>query len=290
MPFEPRSIQSLKLACPLFKPIFKYGGQGVPGVLASRTAGFATALHARYGGRAEGFRSQGLVYRRASLCLFVNRIYRQIRLTLTPRLQLSFQTSSQKVLNLSTHQTLQRILVPLQAAPLSLPPFPNPALKTAAISIWRRGSVPFLKAAIHPLEIPRVVQETSRLAAQVPTQMVQRLAARLERVETVRRFTPAPPPKEGQVSSLSTRFSQPFPMALPIPQITLNRMQAIRAEETQHEDPRSQRGMRKQISAPPSLDFAPYPPTDINIHRLADQVVQVINDRVTARQERFGKI
>jgi len=213
----------------------------------------------------------------------VNRIYRQIRLTLTPRLQLSFQTSAPQALKLSADQILQRFLVPL-------PSFPTPALKPAAISTWRSGTRPFLEEVVHPLEVRRVVQETSRLIAQVPTQMVQRLAARLERVETVRHLTQPPPHKDSQVRSISTRLSQPLPMALPIPQVALKRAQAIRLEESQHADPRSKRGVHNRVSASPSTDFAAYPPTDMNIHRLADQVVQVINDRVTARQERFGRI
>jgi hypothetical protein len=231
-----------------------------------------------------------LVYRRAALSLFVNRIYRPIQLAITPRLQLSFQASVRQVRNLSTNQTLERFLVPLQAALLSLPSFPTPALKPAAISTWRRGPAPFLEDSIHPLEVQRVVQETSRLTAQVPTQMVQRLAARLERMETVRYLIPAPPHKDGQGPSLSTRFAQPLPTALPVPQVTLNPMQAIRLEEDQSSDPRSPAAVRKQIGAPPLPNFAPYPPNDMSIHRLADQVVQVINDRVTARQERFGRI
>jgi hypothetical protein len=288
MKFVPGPTQSLKLARSPFKPIFTYGRRGVPGALASRLADFAAALQARYNGKSENFRSQGLVYRRASLGLFVNRIYRQIRLTLTPRLQLSFQTTPQQIFRLSANQTLQRFLFPVAAAPLTLPSFPAPALKPAAISVWRRGAPPFLEAGIHPLEIQRVVRETSRLISQVPAQMIQRLAARLERVETVRQYTPASQQKDSQALSASTRFTQPLPMAMPIRQVTLNRTQAIRLEEIQPSDPKSQHGMRKKISAAPLQEFSSYPPTDMN--RLADQVVQVINDRVTARQERFGRI
>jgi hypothetical protein len=253
-------------------------------------ADFATALQARYEGKSGSFRSQGLVYRRASLGLFVNRIYRQMRLTLTPRLHLSFQTAPRQVFRLSANQTLERFRFPLAAVPPTLPALPTPALTPVAISAWRGGVPPFLETDIHSLEVRRVLQETSRLAVQVPTQMIQRLAARLERVETVRRLTLADTHEETSVSSARKRFSQSLPMVLPIPQVTLHRTQAIRVEEDQRPETRSQPAIRNGISNAPLPELASFPPTDMHIHRLADQVVQVINDRVTARQERFGRI
>ena len=282
MPFVPRPRQSLKLIRPPFKPIFKYGGRGVAHATASRTAAFAAALQARYDGRSEGSRAQGLVYRRASLGLFVNRIYRQVRLTLAPRLQLSLQAGSQQHFSLPTK-------LPLHSAPPSVPAPPRPALKPVAVSIWRRGTPLISESDVHPLEIQRVVQETSRLTAQIPTQMIQRLAARLERVETVRHLTQPAPHKDSQARPASTRFSQPPPIALPIPQVSLKRMQPIRLDEDQGSDLRSQNPKRSPTSVT-TPEFSPFPPTEMNIHRLANQVVQVINDRVVAQRERHGRI
>jgi hypothetical protein len=284
MPFVPRPKQSLKLIRPPFKPIFKYGGRRVAHATASRTTAFAAALQARYDGRSEGFRAQGLVYRWAALGLFVNRIYHQVKLTLAPRLQLSFQAGSQQRFSLPTH-------LPLHSMPLSIPASPRPALKPVAVSIWRRGTPLISESDVHLLEIQRVVQETSRLTAQIPTQMIQRLAARLERVETVHQHTSAPRQKNSQILSASTpHFSQLPSKALPIPQVTLKRTQAIRLEDDQLSDPRSQNVNRRQFSAAQTPESTLFPPTDMNLYRLADQVVQVINDRVTARQERFGRI
>lgn len=282
-----RPTHILKLARPPFKPLFKYSGRGAPGILASRFADFSAALQARYDGKSRDFRRQGLVYRRALLGLFVNRIHRQTHLNLAPRLQLGLQTTPQRVLEVSAKQ---RFLVPSQSALLSLPGFPTPALNPAAVSIWRRGLTPSLEPDTHPLEIRQAVRDTSRLTAQIPTQMIQRLAARLERVESVRRFTTAAPQNDSQVPSISSRFAHSLPMALPVPQVNLNRMQSIRLEEDQRSDTKTQNATRKQIGGAPSTEWTSYPATDTNIHRLADQVVQVINDRVTARQERFGRI
>ena len=89
---------------------------------------------------------------------------------------------------------------------------------------------------------------------------------------------------------LPASFTQLLPMALPIPQVTLKRTQAIRLEEDQSSVLGPLNGKHREGSVAPSPEFTPFPPTDMNIHRLADQVVQVINDRMTAQQERFGRI
>jgi len=279
MHFVPRPTQSLSLASWPFKPIFRSGGKRLPGALASRIQGFVVALQARYGERAGRFRSQGLVFRQATLGRFVSCIYQPVQLTLSPRLQLSFQTSSPQHFRLPADNT---------ALP-TLPVFPTPALKPAGISVWRSEVVSPREGEYHPLEIRQVVQETSRLAIQIPTQMVRRLAARLERVETVRYLTQAAPPQGSQAFSGSPHFNQLLSKALPVPQVTLNRMQSIRLEESQSSDQRIN-GMRKQINPVRFAEFPSHPPSDMNINQLADQVVHVINDRVTARQERYGRI
>lgn len=291
----PNPAQRLKHASQLFKPVsrgFSPRGWSGPGFLSARSAGFAAALQSRFGTLSGVYRSQGLVYRRNALGVWIQRIHRHAHLALAPRLHLTFQASPE---HSARPQSVQPPLVWSQGHPTWLPPglpaMPVPVLKPATVPDWHAGLASPAGAASRLLEIYHLEVGASGLTLRLNTQTVQRLAARLERLETVRHKTTPAVYSEDRALPTRTRPAQPVQAALPVQQVLIKKAPAVLMEEGRSEDLLPQHPPIRYAAWPSTAwDVSGIPPAELNIQRLADQVVQLIDNRVIARSERMGRI
>jgi hypothetical protein len=141
------------------------------------------------------------------------------------------------------------------------------------------------------LEILHLAKGISWLTLRVNPQAIQRLVGRLERIETVRRYAASTGYPEGQTLPARVRFTQPVQAALPVQQVLLKKAGVvIREDDRVHEIEQHHPPNRLPGWPSPAWESPGFPPTEMSIQRLADRVVQVIDDRVIARRERMGRI
>lgn len=280
-------LQRMRLATDQHRPL-------QPLAAGQRAARFAHAVLARYAGRTSPSQHAGLTYLAVGPRVFVQQSTHRQQIRLALRLALSVldwrSVANNRHVQLLQQPSVarqQQVIVPSSHARA---PTRLPELRVQLASA-RTLVMPTPQAALNeqaapefsPAEIVSVVQQQGRVRLIAEQRMLQRLTQRAERIPMTAREV-ADPHSAAHAQAAGARSAPAVPRVL--------RRAAPGPDDAAH-TAHAQRSMPRAVGGWPrdaggSEHAATLDP--FQIQRLADQVVQVIDNRVIARRERMGRI
>lgn len=256
--------------------------------LGARMAVFARQRMARLARMLHGpSSSASMVYRRREASAFYQTLQQRLSLSVQPRLTLVFRAAG--IDRPTTESPAQPVastrIAPPAPLPLVLPSPAWPSLKPIAAPAWGKIALPEAAGETAPLEAIRSAQTAISRMMLHSVQTVERLMAREKRLDLVQ----GNPPQSGiAVASFASPVTSPaVPQSRPVPRITRAQQAVNHPGAEEFEEPaRPFHPTGRQPQPAWGSPTAALP----DLNRLADQVVQVIDQRMVAHRERMGRI